>query len=240
MIHKFLLATLTIAGLPLAIHAQNEDKPKPVQFRAVYHDPMRHNADLYYTDKDEKIVKLNFRPKALSEVMQTLPINGSIVLYDSPTVDPENPEASLAASVKLTEGAKKSIVVVVPGPKGEDPPYRMMLIEDSPDAFPKGESRVLPLVTVNTALQAGEHRIPLRPGKVAKVPPVKKVNQFNMAQTNFYWEQGDNWIPFTERQLQFIDATRRLFIVYATPGALYPRVTTIVDTMRPVGPAVPN
>jgi hypothetical protein len=37
-------------------------------------------------------------------------------------------------------------------------------------------------------------------------------------------------VPFTERQLQFLNAYRRLFIVHATPGALQPSVTTIVDT----------
>ena len=39
---------------------------------------------------------------------------------------------------------------------------------------------------------------------------------------------------FTERQLQYLDACRRLFILHATPGALQPTITTIVDT-APVG-----
>jgi hypothetical protein len=112
----------------------------------------------------------------------------------------------------------------------------MVLIDDSAKAFPKGEARALPLVGVETAIQAGEHRLPIHPGKITNVPPVRKVNEFNMAQTNFYYKQGETWVPFTERQLQFLDAYRRVFIVHVTPGALQPSVTTIVDTTTVVPP----
>ena len=68
----------------------------------------------------------------------------------------------------------------------------------------------------------------------SRVPPVSKVNEFNMAQTHFYFQQGNSWMAFTERQLQYLDAWRRLFIVHATAGALTPTVTTIVDVTRAV------
>ena len=68
------------------------------------------------------------------------------------------------------------------------------------------------------------------------MPPVTKVNEFNMAQTNFYYQQGEAWVVFTERQLQYLDASRRLFIIHATPGALQPTITTIVDTNLKVAP----
>jgi hypothetical protein len=68
------------------------------------------------------------------------------------------------------------------------------------------------------------------------VPPVTKVNEFNMAQTNFFYQQGEAWVVFTERQLQYLDASRRLFIIHATPGALQPTITTIVDIMPTLTP----
>ena len=40
---------------------------------------------------------------------------------------------------------------------------------------------------------------------------------------------------FTERQLQYLDAPRRLIIVHATSGALTPTVTTFVDVTRAGG-----
>jgi hypothetical protein len=196
----------------------------------VLHDPVNPVANLFYTDKSGAVVPLEFRPQDLTRPLLMLPANGSLVLYDKAAIDPENPAASLAASTKLPPNFKRAIVVVLPAPAGEKPAYRLLIIDDSAKAFPQGESRVLPLVGVETAIQAGEHRLPVHPGKITSVPPVRKVDEYNMAQTNFYFKQGENWVAFTERQLQFLDVSRRLFIVHATPGALKPRVTTIVDT----------
>ncbi|MCX6876928.1 MAG: hypothetical protein NTW21_24405 [Verrucomicrobia bacterium] len=219
----------------MAVHAQQKETATPVQIRAVLHDPVHPTAKLFYTDNAGTVVPLNFRPQDLTAALFTLPVNGSLVLYDKAAIDPKNPAASLAASVKLPPNLRRALVVVVPAPTGEKPAYRMLVIDDSEKAFPAGESRVLPLIGVETAIQAGEHRLPVHPGKITRVPPVMKRNEYNMAQTNFYYKQGEAWVPFTERQLQFLDACRRIFIIHATPGALQPSVTTIVDTM----PALP-
>jgi len=235
MIHPFPLLFLTAIGLSTAIHAQQKEAPVPVQVRAVLHDPIHPSAELYYPDKAGVAVKLEFRHQDLTEALWMVPANGSLVLYDKAEIDPKNPAASLAASVLLPPNLKQAIVIVLPAPAGTKPAYRMFVIEDSEKAFPAGESRVLGLVSVEAAVQAGEHRLLIHPGKVTSVPPVRKVNEYNMAQTNFYYHQGDSWVPFTERQLQYLEACRRIFIVYATPGALQPSVSTIVD----ISPKVP-
>lgn len=221
---------LTVFGLSLIGHAQEKDAPAPVRIRAVLHDPVNPNAELFFTDKAGTVVRLDFRPQDLTAPLFMLPLNGSLVLFDKAVIDPENPAASMAASVKLPPAIQRGIVVVLPSPPGGKTAYRMVLIDDSEKAFPSGESRVLSLINVETAIQAGEHKLPVHPGKITALPPVKKVNDFNMAQTNFYYQQGESWVAFTERQLQFLDATRRIFIIHATPGALQPQVTTIVDT----------
>lgn len=230
MFHQFALSILAVVGLSLAVHAQEKGKPVPVRIRAVLHDPVNPVANLFYTDQAGVVVQLNFRPQDLTETLFTLPVNGSLVLYDRAVIDPMNPAAALAASVKLPPDMKQAIVVVLPTPSGEKPAYRLLLIDDSEKAFPNGESLALSLAGVETAVQAGEHRLPVGPGKITRVPPVRKVNEYNMAQTNFYYQQGGSWVAFAERQLQYIDACRRLFIIHATPGALQPTVTTIVDT----------
>lgn len=234
MIRKPFLCILAILCLPVVGNAQENEKVNPVLIRAVLHDPGHPTAELFYTDNKGGVVQLEFRPKDLTPALLMTPVNGSLVLYDKANVDPKKPEASLAASVKLPPNLKRAMVVVLPAPAGSKPAYRMVVIDDSATAFPKGESRVLPLLGVETAIQAGEHRLPIHPGVITNVPPVKKRNEFNMAQTNFYVKDGDAWVPFTERQLQFLDVCRRLFIVHVTPGALQPTVSTIVDIARPV------
>jgi hypothetical protein len=234
MILKSSLSILALVGLSLSAHAQA--KEAPVQIRAVLHDPVHPAAELFYTDKTGAVVKLDFLPQDLTGALFTLPVNGSLVLYDKADIDPKNPAASLAASVKLPPSIRRAMVVVLPAPAGSKPAYRMVLIDDSAKAFPQGESRALPLLGVETAIQAGEHRLPILPGVITKVPPVTKVDEFHMAQTNFYYKQGELWVPFTERQLQYLDACRRIFIIHATPGALQPTITTIVDTNLKVAP----
>ena len=236
MTRKLFLWIVTVLSLPVVGHAQEQKATVPVQIRAVLHDPLHPTAELFYTNEAGVVVKLDFRPQDLTRELFTIPINGSLVLYDKAAIDPKQPAASLAASGKLPPDLKRAVVVVLPAPAGSKPAYRMVVIDDSATAFPKGESRVLPLVTVETAIQAGEHRLPIHPGKITSVPPVKQRDEFNMAQTNFYYQQGGAWVPFTERQLQFLDAYRRIFIIHATPGALQPSVTTIVDTTTEVPP----
>ena len=230
MIFKNPLWLLTIWLLPVAGQAQQNETAAPVQIRAVLHDPVHPTAELFLTDQAGTVVKLELRPQTLSRPQVTLPLNGSLVLYDRADIDTKKPEASLAASCKIPPNTKQGVVVVLPGPAGSKPAYRLVFIDDSAKAFPKGESRVLTLLPVEAAIEAGEHKLPIQPGKLTNVPPVRKVNEYNMAQTNFYTKQGEAWTAFTERQLQYLDDFRRIFIVHATPGALQPTVTTIAVT----------
>jgi hypothetical protein len=230
MIHKSFIPLLAIICLSFTTHAQEKEASAPVQIRAVLHDPIHPVASLFYPDKTGTLVPLNFRPQDLTEALFTKPVDGWIKLYDKATIDPINPDASLAASVKLPADIKRAIIVVLPTTEKEKPAYRIRLIDDSDKAFPAGESRLLSLLGLETAIEAGEHKLRVHPGKITSLPPVKAVNEYNMAQTNFYYQHNDSWIVFAERQLQFIDNCRRLFIIHATPGALQPTVTTIVDT----------
>ena len=234
MILKNSLALLALAWLPTAALAQQKDDSAAIQIRAVLHDPVHPTAELFYADKAGTIVALELLPQDLTRPVMTLPVNGSLVLYDKLTVDPKKPEASLAATCKIPPDTKRGIVVILPGSAGSKPAYRMVFIDDSAKAFPKGESRVLTLLPVEAAIEAGEHKLPIHPGVLTAIPPVRKVNPYNMAQTNFYYKKAESWVPFTERQLQYLDAFRRVFIVHATPGAQQPTVTTIVDTASAV------
>jgi len=138
MLCKFALSILAVVGLSLSVNAQEKERAAPVQIRAVLHDPVHPVAELFYTDKTGAVVPLNFRPQDLTEALFTVPVNGSLVLYDKAAIDPKNPAASLAASVKLPPDIKRGIVVVLPSPAGEKPAYRMLVIDDSEKAFPGG------------------------------------------------------------------------------------------------------
>lgn len=223
--------------LPASLHAQQGESAAVLQIRTVLHDPVNVVFDFFTPDQAGGIGKVNLTPSSLSTAQMVRPVNGSLVFYNKNSVDPKNPGESLAASAKLPANIKRAIVIVTPGPANAKPSHRMVILDDSPTGFPKGESRALSLVPVETAIEAGEHKLPVSPGKITNVPAVKKVNEFNMAQTNFYYKDGEKWSAFTERQLQYLDAFRRIFIIHVTPGSTQPFVTTIVDTApsAPVG-----
>jgi hypothetical protein len=228
MYRHIILALVASLGF---LHAQEAPKVTGVQIRMVLHDPVNPICEMHFSDANGVIRQVPFRPKAFSENLTMLPVNGSLVFYDKQNIDPEKPMESLAATVKIPADLKRGMVVVMPAKAGEKPAYRLVLIDDSEKAFPRGESRVLSLIGVPTAVQAGEQKHVTAPGQIGKIPVVTNVNSFNMAQTNFYYQLDGEWIVFTERQLQFTNASRRLFIIHATPGALQPTITTIVDTV---------
>jgi hypothetical protein len=235
MIRLFFLSLL----FPIVGVAQ--EGPTPLIIRAAYHNPIKPVAELYITDQAGGVVPLPLVVEGLSTPQVTLPVNGSLVLYKEKLVDPKNPQASVAASAKIPADWKKVIVMIFPAvTTAENPGYRILLINDAPNAFKKGESRVLNLTQADTAMQAGEHKIPLPSGKVSELPAVKKVNEYNMAQTNFYYKEGEEWVAFTERQLQYLDTTKRIFLIYLTPGSTQPFVTTIVDNTPEFIPKVQN
>lgn len=210
------------------LSAQEADSA--ILIRSVYHNPISPVADLYVADKSGAMVKLNLVVEGLGAPQVARTINGTLQLFTQPTVDPKNPSASLAATCKVPEQIKQADLLIFPAPENAKPPYRVVLIDDAPNVFQKGQSRVINLTAVEIALQAGEHKLPLPSGKITEVPAVTKVNEYNMAQTNFYYKQADEWVAFTERQLQYLDTTRRIFLVHLTPGSTEPVVRTIVDT----------
>lgn len=225
-----LVASVAVA----ALQAQPVEVP-PVSVRAVLHDPVHPVADFFVLDKNGVAGKLNLIQEGLPQPQLLFPVNGSLVFYKTASIDPKKPAEGVAATVKLPANFRRGIVIILPSPEGSDPPFRLVAIDDSPAVFPSGESRVLSLVPVETAIEAGEHKLPVSPGKITAIPPVKKINEYNMAQTNFYYKEADNWVPFTERQLQYLQQFRRIFLIHVTPGSQQPFVRTIVDA-SPVAP----
>jgi hypothetical protein len=229
-----LIALLTFQQLATA---QPTDMANLLRFRASLHNPVKPTGDFFYADKTGAIVPLNLRIRDLTPPELTTLVNGSLVLYDKLAVDPKNPAASIAATCVVPPGVKRGIFVIVPSPAGIKPPFRMICIEDSFKTFLKGESRVLTLIPKQAAIEAGEHKIAIHPGVLTRVPAVTKVDEYNMAQMKVHYMPVDQWVPVTERQLQFLEGFRRIFILHTTPGAMQPTVSTLIDKSDPAAPS---
>lgn len=230
---KSILPLIVSLVFPLVANAQEGQAAPPLQIRSMLHDPVNPVADLFVADKSGRIVKLDLAQASLGQPQITVPQNGNIVLYDKAAVDPQKPQASLAGSVKVPAGCTRCILILLRNEADKKPGFKVLALDDGPKGFPKGETRVLSLLPVDTAMEAGEHKLSVPSGKITSVPAVKKVNEFNMAQMNFYYKEGPQWMPFSERQIQFLDEFRRIIVLHVTPGATFPLATTVVDTAPP-------
>lgn len=230
LILRMLIGLMVPAGL---LKAQEGGEAPLLSARFVLHDPVNPTAELYVPDASGKMNRIEFSYESFSPRMNLKVVDGTLLAFKKASASLERPTEDLAATVKVAPTVKSAIVMVVQDSTKEGGGYRLLVLDDSLRAFPKGESRVISFVGMETAIEAGEHKLPLGAGKVTPVPPVKKLNEYNMAQTNLYYKEksGQSWIPFTERQLQYLDGIRRLIIVHGTPGALIPSVTIIVDNL---------
>jgi len=225
--------SVVVVSLLTALAHSQEAKPSAaaLSVRAFMHDPSRAAAELYLRDVKGNMVKLCLTPEEIGKAQPTVPVDGSLVLFNTATVDPKNPQAGIAASIAVPKNMRRAIAIIMPGPADSKPAYRMVLIDDSSAAFPAGESRILALVPFETAVEAGEHKLLCKPGKITSMAAVKKLNPYNMAQTNFYYKKNDSWQVFDECRMKYIDAFRQVFIVHIRPGSTAPVLMTLIDQL---------
>lgn len=194
-----------------------------IEFRGYIHDPIQPPAgDFSIVEKPGKTVPFIWRIEGWSEPVR--------VNTDTDELPFLTNSGELAARVKIPPDAGSVRIILVRDPKpGASPPYRAVVLNATPGSFPWGSSQVVSMISAETAVQAGEHRLRLPGGKITQIPPVKKRDEFNMAQLDFYLNENGSWTPFTERRIQFVDDTRRVLLVHATPGSQHPSVTTLLE-----------
>lgn len=194
---------------------------RKLTLRAYLHDPVKPRGTEFSVEGDAK-QSLPLRVGAISSAVEVAVTDGELRLQLA--------DGKRAALAKVPGEWSSAIAIILPGAtKDATPPYRVLLLDDSTKGFPWGSSQAVNLLSIDGAIQAGEHKLILQAGKTTAVPAVHKVNEFNIAQTNFHYKQGEQWVPFTERQLQYVDEMRRVFLIHATPGSQRPFVTTLVD-----------
>jgi hypothetical protein len=222
-----ILALITFVAFGLPAYAQ-PPAAKPLLISAFLQDPTKPNIKLFIKGKDEKLGPLNLVPGSLSKAQETIAVGGTFTLFSSAAVDPQNPAASLAGSVTVPAGINQAFAIIVPSPAGKTPPYQIVLIDRSPATFKSRESRILALTNLELATQVGEHKLPILPGKITPVPPVVKVDAFNMAQTNFYFKKEGQYTSLNESRIKFLNDQRQLFIIGMRANG-NPTLTTLID-----------
>jgi hypothetical protein len=209
-----------------------EAATRKLSIRAVLHDPLKPQAELYVPLKEGALERLNLALEGLTEPQEVALTDGTLQLFSSLTIDPQKPLENLAATVKVADSLTRAIVIIIPSDKESPTPYRMVVLNDDPSAFPKGETRVLNMAALPLAMKAGEHAVKLPTAKISTLPVVKKLDDMNRAPTEFYrpGDAANEWVLFAERPMQFSLNARNLIVIYQMAGLKEPRMRTLVDT----------
>lgn len=225
---RFLVSFLLLALATSSLHGAT----RKLRLRSVLHDPLNSHAELYVPVEDGGLDDLYLALNGLSESQEVVVNDGKLQLYSSKSIDPEKPLENLVASAPVPDGIERAVALIFPADGKSKLSYRMIVLDDSAKAFPKGATRVLNMTSLSLAMKAGEHSVKLPSGKLSAVPPVKKVDHMNRAPTAFYREGDDEipWVLFAERPMPFSLNARNLIIVYGMPNLKAPRLRTIVDT----------
>ena len=226
------LRTFAAAAILIVSTLSSSAQDKEIVIRALLHDPVNPVAHLFVGKPGGTMSPVEFVYENFSKPVSAPVKDGNLSLFTTEIIDPEKPLASLAATAKVPAGTNSLIAVLVPS--GEEfPPYKMALINDEPSAFPWGESKALNLTSADFAIEVGEHKLLLPGGKLTAIPEVRKLNEYNRAQTNFHYKHEEKWLLAAERQMQYVKQLRRLFILYRAPSAVSPDVLTVVDQLQP-------
>ena len=222
-----LLSLVAVLGLlPAAVSAQATAR---ISIRTLLHDPLNPYAELYLKTPGGGIENLKVSVEGIGEAQEAAVENGLIRLFSAPRIDPAQPQANLAASTRVPADIKRAVLIVLPAGENANPPYRLMLMDDTPATFPYGESRVVNLTAETMAVEAGEHRLQCKAAAVTRIPKVAKVNDMNQAHTSFYQIRDGKPALFNERPTQYTDTVRNIFLLYLMPGVPDAQIRTLID-----------
>jgi hypothetical protein len=208
-----------------AVSAQEQAAARELTLRCYLHDPVNPVREPFVFKEPEKsggiTTPVVWDPDNLSQPIKVRAVENTLFLH--------LPGGGMAARTTVAANINRGIVIVVPTP-GAELPFRMVLLDDDPARFPYGTAKVLNMAPADVAVAAGEHKIKLESGKISPIPEVRKVDGSNMAPTNFYVKKDSEWVPITERMLDYSDHLRRVYLIFTPPGSRRPPVVqTLLD-----------
>lgn len=150
-----------------------------------------------------------------------------------------DPAAAPRVLAEATVPGKADTLIVVFVPAGDQAalPWRTVVLEDTPQAFPDGGAVVANFHRSELRFLIGEHRVQLNPGLTKPVARPERRDDFNMAPVMFQFNHEGQWRAASESMLRFTPGLRYLIIGYEDPASKRPRLFTCADTAAPLPPA---
>jgi hypothetical protein len=141
-----------------------------------------------------------------------------------------------AATATIPAAAKSVLLVFVkaqpkPG-SATSLPWRVLVVDDSPKAFPDGGAYIANFHARDIRFVIGEHKGMLRPAGAHGYARPATRDAFNMAPVMFQFLHQDQWRTANESALRFVPGIRYLIFAFTDPASGRPRIRTYQDSTR--------
>ena len=199
-----------------------QDAPK-VSCRFLFFDVMGGAAptDMATVGATGERTRCEVPARVISAPVACLTKNGAIGFVFAGTGKP-------LASATIPAGVKAAVLVFIPSQNAAQP-WRVLVLEDSPSAYPDGGAVVANVYDKDIRCVLGEHKIQLQPSKTHGFTQPTTRDDFNMAEVMFQFQNGEAWRTASESRLRFLKGLRYLMIAYVDPASGRPRLFTCQD-----------
>ena len=178
------LVTTSLAVLPLAAAGQADKLPLSV-FCVEFATSLK---SVYLEGSGNKHTKVELSTANVVSAGEAPLVDGLVALYGPPTSGSEYP---VVASAK--PGAiRKPLMVLVPNPEGEQPPYHSTLVDMAPDGFPLGSYQIVNLSPHPVRFKTGDKAKEIAPNAEMLFKPAIKDGE--VVAVTVEYKLGDDWL----------------------------------------------
>lgn len=196
-----------------------------------------------HVDDIKKVYVPGTEPGMLTEVPlylssyslpQKLKVKDGTVAFAVPDAAPQNPGGHrVIARTKVPADTTRALFLFLPGDDPAKEPYKVVTFADDTRSFPWGSVRLINLAKVPVRFHlgefSGENAKTIAPGKLAVVPKVRKLNEFNQYNVLIEFQGPDGFVPVSNTRWKTVDGKRDLAIAYIDPAGMRPVVNLYED-----------
>lgn len=174
-----------------------------------------------FARNNDKIEKLAVRVPEQEEVVTRFPVSHISTKFQIPVVgrkvvfhDAASADGAPVAIATIPAKIKNALIIFFPSQTDGGSPYVTSVLDFSKKGIPEDGVVVSNVSTRDARIIVGEHKILLRPGKLAPLVRPKERNEYNMAKLEIQIERDGEWRTATQTVIKFPQGLRQLFVAY--------------------------
>lgn len=146
----------------------------------------------------------------------------------------------VVATATVPRGVEQAVLFMLadPGGSGAGPRYRVLVVDESINGFPKGGAFICNLAPDDSRFEIGESKVQLRPGQSDTLGRPEGIDEYNMAPFRVWIRKGETWADVKDSLLRCSEKERYFLFTLVSRTGARPTVK-IYKQAVPAGMAVP-